>query len=297
MPKLEAPAVRGTAYDFLLGPIAGEKHGVFALGSLPLIQGSSGNGKTTLALQMLKAQRDRAEVFGRRGTGREYLVVWQDRSQQELERQLDAMGMLGDPPPYVVVDGSKPPAQTIAEIYQERDVKPEAMLVEGLDMWSEDAKDMKHVSTLATAVRSVGEHSHISIIGTVGQPKMKPKEQYTAPRDRAFGSSAWARKADTIMDITMDQETQVRYVQLLLRTGKSQLMEFEFRPGSGLLHQRQERLVPKIVVGEEKELTVRALAGALHIGKNRAAELLRQVGQNGARELLRQAEAADTGVA
>ena len=104
---------------------------------------------------------------------------------------------------------------------------------------------------------------------------MKPKEQYTAPRDRAFGSSAWARKADTIMDITMDQETQVRYVQLLLRTGKAQLMEFEFRPGSGLLHQRQERLVPKIVVGEEKELTVRALASALHIGKNRAAELLR----------------------
>jgi Bifunctional DNA primase/polymerase, N-terminal len=68
--KLEAPAVRGTAYDFLLGPIAGEKHGVFALGSLHLIQGSSGNGKTTLALQMLKAQRDRAEVFGRPSSAR-----------------------------------------------------------------------------------------------------------------------------------------------------------------------------------------------------------------------------------
>jgi hypothetical protein len=91
--KLEAPAVRGAAYDFLLGPIAGEKHGVFALGSLHLIQGSSGNGKTTLALPMLKAQRERADVFGRQGTGREYLVVWQDRSQQELERQLDAMGI------------------------------------------------------------------------------------------------------------------------------------------------------------------------------------------------------------
>jgi hypothetical protein len=154
-PKLQSPPVRGTAYDFVLGPLPGEKHGVFALGSLHLIQGSSGNGKTTLALQMLKAQRERAEVFGRRGTGREYLVVWQDRSQQELERQLDAMGMLEDPPPYMVVDGSKPPAQTIEEIYQSRNVKPEAMLVEGLDMWSEDAKDMKHVSTLATAVRSV----------------------------------------------------------------------------------------------------------------------------------------------
>jgi hypothetical protein len=31
----------------------------------------------------------------------------------------------------------------------------------------------------------------------------------------------------------------------------------------------------KIVVGEEKKLTVRALAGALQIEKNRAAELLR----------------------
>ena len=71
--KLDTPAARGTAYDFVLGPMAGEKHGAFALGSLHLIQGSSGNGKTTLALQMLKAQRERAEVFGRRGTGRD---IW-----------------------------------------------------------------------------------------------------------------------------------------------------------------------------------------------------------------------------
>lgn len=292
--KLSTPRIHGTAFDFVLGPQAGEKHGVFALGSLHLIQGSSGNGKTTLMLQMLRAQRAGQSCYGRQGYGMEYLVVWQDRSEKELERQLDSMGLLEDPPPYAVVDGSQSPAQTIEEIYLSREIKPQVMLVEGLDMWSEDAKDMRHVGTLATAIRSVGEHYHISLIGTVGQPKMKPKDQYTAPRDRAFGSSAWARKADTIMDITVDQETEIRHVQLLLRTGRVQRMEFEFRPGSGLLHQREERKLPKIIVGEEQALTVRALAKELGISKNKASELLRQVGQNGARELLRK-EAAGQG--
>jgi hypothetical protein len=286
--RLDEPRTSGTAFDFVLGPRDGEKHGVFALGSLHLVQGSSGNGKTTLMLQMLKAQRDRQPFFGREGTGREYLVVWQDRSKEELERQLDAMDMLNDPPPYQVVDGSKPPAQVIEEIIKSRQVKPEVILVEGLDLWSQDAKDMKHVSTLATAVRSVGEHYHVSLIGTVGMPKMKPKEQYSAPRDRAFGSSAWARKADTVVDITVDPETENRHVQLLLRTGKAQKMQFEFR--NGRLHEVEERM-PKIIVGVERELTIRELRKALRIGTDAARELLRQVGQNGARELLKQAEA------
>jgi hypothetical protein len=64
-------------------------------------------------------------------------------------------------------------------------------------------------------------------------PKMKPKERYTAPRDRAFGSSAWARKADTVVDITVDEEEhprygQIRRVQVLSRTAGVQKIDMGF---------------------------------------------------------------------
>jgi hypothetical protein len=271
-PKLDTPVTVGTDFDFVLGPLQGEKHGVFALGALHLVQGSSGNGKTTIMLQMLKAQRGREKFFDRDSYGREYLIIWQDRSPAELRRQLDAMGMLEDPPPYTIADDTKPPADEINRAILSAKVKPQVVLVEGLDMWAEDAKDMKHVSTLATAVRTVAEHHHISLIATVGMPKMKAKEGYTAPRDRAFGSSAWARKADTVLDLTMDQETLVRHAQLLLRTGAAQKMEFRFEDG---------RLVPcGVALLNEKAQAVPSIREIMRthkVGPCRATEIRAQL--------------------
>ena len=77
---------------------------------------------------------------------------------------------------------------------------------------------MKHVATLATEVREFAEKTHTAVIGTVGMPKMKPREKYQAARDRAIGSSAWSRKADTIVDIVVDEDTQERDVQILSGT-------------------------------------------------------------------------------
>ncbi len=205
------------AFDFILGPLGDAVHGLFARGSLHLIQGASGAGKTTFALAMLKAQLRKETFFGRRGKGAEYLVVWQDRGKYELERQLDNMGMRNDPPPYVtptIEQMNAHPHVAIEQILLAGQEKrgsilggPKVVLVEGLDMWVTDAKDMKHVSVLATELRALAEQMHISIIATVGMPKMKPKEVYQSPRDRAFGSSAWARKADTVVDITVDETT------------------------------------------------------------------------------------------
>jgi hypothetical protein len=229
------------AFAFILGPLGDAIHGLFARGSLHLIQGASGAGKTTFALAMLKAQLRKETFFGRKGKGAEYLVVWQDRGKYELERQLDNMGMRSDPPPYVtptVEQMNKAPHEAIYEILmadrKNRDSilgGPKVILVEGLDMWVQDAKDMKHVAVMATELRALAEQWHISIIETVGMPKMKPKEVYQAPRDRAFGSSAWARKADTVVDITVDEATGNRQVLLLSRTGPPQKLTLGFEGG------------------------------------------------------------------
>jgi hypothetical protein len=225
-----------SGHKFVLGPLNGEPHGIFALGSLHLLQGSSGAGKTSIGLNMLKAQAEEEMYFGRQGRGRSYLVVWQDRSEDELRRQLEMLGMEQNPPPYVIVTEKQmnmEPAAALREILAKRKRRPDVLFVEGLDMWVKDAKDMKWVANAATSVRSVGEAYHCAIIATVGMPKMKPKERYTAPRDRAFGSSAWARKADTVVDITVDEEEhprygQIRRVQVLSRTAGVQKIDMGF---------------------------------------------------------------------
>ena len=261
------------AYDFILGALNGERHGLFAQGSLHLIQGSSGAGKTTFGLSMLKAQFEMRDFLGREGYQKRYLVVWQDRGKHELARQLDNMNMADSPPPYVIptVDQmNMTPDKALAKIYDAQEgCKPRVLFVEGLDLWVEDAKDMRHVTTVASNVRLLAEEYHISVIATVGMPKMKPKERYTAPRDRAFGSSAWARRADTVVDITVDEETQCRDVQILSRTGPVQRVTLAFE--NGLLVPRE----PKIVVREAPELpSLREIMRAKRCGPDKAKEIL-----------------------
>src|SRR5271156_7005801 len=57
------------AFHFILGPLGNAVHGLFARGSVHLIQGASGAGKTTFALAMLAAQKRKEIFFGRKGRG------------------------------------------------------------------------------------------------------------------------------------------------------------------------------------------------------------------------------------
>jgi hypothetical protein len=50
---------------FILGPCSGGRDGIFAARSLHLIQGASASGKTTFALQMLRAQQEGKPFCGR----------------------------------------------------------------------------------------------------------------------------------------------------------------------------------------------------------------------------------------
>jgi hypothetical protein len=131
---------------------------------------------------------------------------------------------------------------------------------------------MKHVGTLATAIRDVAEHYHIAIIGTVGMPKMKPREQYAAPRDRAFGSSAWARQADTILDMIADQDTGVVTCRLLPRTGRQQVAKFEFE--NGLLVPRDSSIDVVIKGNDHPGPSVREIMRTHKCGPIKAREII-----------------------
>lgn len=227
-------ANRAANFDFMLGPWDGEKHGIFGTRRLHIISGASGAGKSTLAIQMLGAQAKREKFLGRESFGWPYLIVWQDRGEADLEEQLDNMGVLDNPPPYAPVSPqhvAKGPAYAVEEIYKDLNDKPKVVFVEGVDMWTEDASDLKKVGTLCSELLRVAERFNIAIIFSAGSTKRKVKEGYLAVRDRVIGSSAWGRKTSTLVEVVEEQDTHLRVITILSRTAKPQVVTMRMEDG------------------------------------------------------------------
>jgi hypothetical protein len=236
-------------FDFVLASADGEDRGggCFASGSVHLIQGASGSGKTTLGLQMLEAQRKGERFLGRQTFGKSYVVLMGDRGSGELIRTLDRMKMPELPCVSLSAEQMQmKPAPVIEKLYQENG-RPQIIFIEGLDMWVKDQSSMDAVSGAISAMREVAAHYGFSLIGTVGTPKTKPKERYESFRDRAFGSSAWSRMVDTVLDIVVDPKTQERKVCLGHRNAKEEVFEMGFDKG------RLVRTEPSVVVGPEED--------------------------------------------
>jgi hypothetical protein len=172
------------------------------------------------------------------------------------------MGIDKDSFPYVALTSAQSiaaPADVLDEIYRKAAIKPEILFIEGLDMWFPDAVKMNVVVPILSRIQELARDYHIAVIGTVGAPKQKPKERYASPRDRAFGSSAWARRVDTVLDITVDEETQEREVWMLLRNAPPQKYEMRFEDGLLVLKE------PSITVGPAPEETTAQAAARLGV--------------------------------
>jgi hypothetical protein len=237
---------RGGAYDFVLGSLPGAdpKKGVFALGDVHIFQGASGSGKSSLAYHMLLDQRMGIEVFGRPTYKREFLVVMADRSANSLKRTLDNLDLPEDFPYRVLSEDEQygKPADVLQQIWTQRQgVK--ILFVEGLDLWQKKIMGADEVGPLMTSLQRFAQDRHVAIIASIGSPKVKAKEGYQAPRDRGIGSSAWGRKADDIVDVVEDHDSDgIRHITLLPRTDKPQTWNARYRDG------RLEEIKPSLTV-------------------------------------------------
>jgi len=92
--KFSKPVVPRKQLDFILAPTDGERfNGWFARGRVHGIGASSGQGKTTLIVDMLDKQRRSETVFGHRGLGLPYLCIWADRGVLANEETLMRLGL------------------------------------------------------------------------------------------------------------------------------------------------------------------------------------------------------------
>lgn len=234
-PTFMKPRVLGGDFDFVLNPLGNETDGCFPRGEVSLIAASSGGGKTTLMMTLLEDQKAARPVFGHTTNGLPYLLVLEDRSEASLRRTFKRMRLDIESTPYRLLDRKgRSLAQAVADILDTTDPTPAVVFIEGLDLATEDAGKMEAVSRTLKSLLHVAQYFHVAIIGSVGCPKMKPRDRYASLRDTVFGSAAWARKVETIMTLQKSEghdTDETTLLTVLPRNAKHEIYKLKFEGG------------------------------------------------------------------
>lgn len=237
------PAVQGRMQDYVLkaSPELGEFSGWLPRGSISMIGGSSGAGKTTLIVDVLDRQTRRETVFGHEGAGLPYLIIFADRGGFQNAETFKRMRLDGDRVPHThlrPVFGVEA-AVRICHAIEAQPVVPGVVFVEGADTLVEDPNRPAMVTAFMSALQKIAEHYHVALVLSVGAPKTKPNEQYALKRDRVYGSQLWPRMSATIIILSQIPESGIREVHVEHRNADAETFELEFQ--NGRLVQRQAR--------------------------------------------------------
>jgi hypothetical protein len=209
--------------------------GWFPKGEVSLIGGSSGAGKTSWAMPLLERIRKGEDVFGHISKPRDYRVLLHDRSKKAMQRTVKALGLSAEAIKRVIrltsTQQSRPPAEIlVAAIEQHPGV--EVWFIEGLDLWITDPNKMEVVGPVIDGLQRIATRRNVSVLGTVGSPKQRGKDNKYFGRDALFGSAALARKVETVVLMQLhndDDPNSVRRCTVLPRNGRAETLYFEWQ--------------------------------------------------------------------
>jgi hypothetical protein len=222
--------------EYLVDALPEPMHeGWFPKGEVSLIGGSSGAGKTSWAMPLLERIRKGGDVFGHSAKPRDYRVLLHDRSKKAMQRTVKALGLSAEAIQRVIrltsTQQSRPPAE-ILEAAIEREPGVECWFIEGLDLWITDPNKMEIVGPVIDGLQRIATRRNIAVLGTVGSPKQRGKDNKYSGRDTLFGSAALARKVETVvlMQLHNDEDpNSVRRCTVLPRNGRAETLYFEWQ--------------------------------------------------------------------
>ena len=225
-----------TSFDYVVQALEGQFDGWFPLGSPSLLGGSSGSGKTTFMLDLCVRQAVPAPFYGHETFGRPYLVLMLDRGKESHERTMRRLGFVTNSIPMKLLKAcvDSEAAQEIINQIEATDPIPELVFIEGMDMLVSDPNAMEVVMPFMHEMQQIASRFHIALVGSVGAPKSKPKDTYTAKRDTIFGSAVWSRMSETIVTIQYpegDDTADQRTISVLPRNAKAERFDTEFQHG------------------------------------------------------------------
>jgi len=77
--------------------------------------------------------------------------------------------------------------------------------IEGLDLRIPDMNKMNVVAPIVDSLQRIATWSNVAVLASVGAPKQKGKDRYYG-RDALFGSAALARKVETVVLMSLNNE-------------------------------------------------------------------------------------------
>src|SRR3984885_15512870 len=203
--------------EYLVDALSESHEGWFPLGELSLIGGSSGSGKTYWMITLLGKVHRGGDVWGHTARARDYRVLLHDRSPKAMFRTMKALGLPAEARERIIRLSSSQQLHKPAEILEpliDRNPGVEAWFIEGLDLWIPKQNEMSIVAPILDDLQRLATRRNVAVVATMGAPKQKPKDRYFG-RDALFGSSAFARKVETVVTITLtdadDGDSTQRY--------------------------------------------------------------------------------------
>ena len=223
--------------EFLVEGLDGAE-GWFPLREISVIGAPSGAGKTSWTLPLLERTRQGLDVWGRQTTQRDYRVLMGDRSKASVRRTVKAMGLTDETLKRIIrltTEQALADPADVLEALAEQNPGVRTWFIEGLDMWIPDPNKMPVVAPALDRLQRVAQRHNLCLLASVGAPKQKgnEKDRYHG-RDGLFGSAAWARKADTVVLLSLYNEkdpNSVRVCWVLSRNGKAERRFFTWMGG------------------------------------------------------------------
>jgi hypothetical protein len=207
---------------------AGDKQtaGWIMLGGAPsIICGPSGSSKTTLMYQMLIKQRLGALFFGHETYQRSFITMGVDRGVADFLETMKRMHLNPEMIKFKPLSTTVYDLDAVQSILNEIEATvplPEIVFVEGVDMLV-TKNDMKGSTFFMHEIHKIAERYKIAFILSMGSPKTKEGQGYTAARDNGYGSTGWGRSAGTFCSMMFpknDDTSGRRKLTVVPRNGK-----------------------------------------------------------------------------
>jgi hypothetical protein len=236
----EEPMEEDGPTEYLVDALSEAHEGWCPFGEVSLIGAPSGAGKTYFALTVLEKVRKGAEVWGHKSTPRDYRALLHDRSKKAMSRTVRHMKLTADVRDRIIRLSPAQQAMTPAEAVESLILDNpgvQVWFIEGLDLWSPNMMKMEVLAPVIDALQRVATKHSVCVLATVGAPKMKGDDRYFG-RDALYGSSALARKVETVILIALtnrEDAESVRQYEVMPRNGKPEKMYMRWEHTQGLV--------------------------------------------------------------
>ena len=236
----EEPMEEDGPTEYLVEALSDAHEGWCPFGEVSLIGAPSGAGKTYFALTVLEKTRKSEEVWGHKSKPREYRALLHDRSKKAMGRTIRHMKLPQEMRDRIIrltpTQQKMSPAEALEALILDNP-GVQVWFIAGLDLWSPNMMKMEILAPVIDALQRVATKYNVCVLGTVGAPKMKGDERYFG-RDALYGSSALARKVETVILISLtnrEDADSVRQYDVMPRNGKTEKMYMKWQHPQGLV--------------------------------------------------------------